>query len=185
MKLFAHEIAHCFGLQHNDTDFTLKHYEARWLDKHYHFNENVNNFTFPQMNLNQITMTATRDQTIQFELEVTSDVGLHQAIISESSQIQTIAWDFLNGENKDTILFEADRDEWTSRMYLFVMDLRGNYTAKTLSLTLPPEIGPAKNPDLDVAIEEERETEDVKQERAINIQASGIFFTHWAELKRQ
>ena len=144
----THELTHCFGLYHKPAGSPkrLEHYEARWLDKHYHFNDNTNNFTFPKPVNAKPTLTALKDNVVKFELDATGN-QLHQAIIVRKSDILVVGWDALNGQGRDTITIEAPRSRWGNTVFVEIMDARGNYHMKDISITLPPPL-PEKNPDL-------------------------------------
>lgn len=149
--LIFHEIGHCFGLYHKEpnihADGKLEHYEARWLDKHYHFNNITNNFTFPKTLKDNPIMTNMENSIIRFELDVTSNIGLHQAQIFRKSDIIVIDWDYLNGNNRDTATFEVSREKWDTTVVLQIMDTRGNYHMKDINISLPEKMD-NKNPDL-------------------------------------
>ncbi len=138
-NLIFHEIGHCFGLYHKENGVAgqLDHYEARWLSEHYHFNDDQNNFTFPTpINKNPL-LTNQDDDMVRFELEVTSNIGLHQAQIFRSSDIIVLDWDYLNGERKDTATFEVHRNKWSNKVFFQVMDTRGNYHMTDITIVLP------------------------------------------------
>lgn len=151
-RLITHEIGHCFGLYHKPLSETNKkqllHYEARWLDKHYHFNKRQNNGTFPRTEADEPQMSHVgQTLKVKFELPVRSNKGLHQAYIFATSKLNTLAWDYLNGKQQDTIVFELDRRDWVN-IYLQVMDIDGSYIFKKYNITLPPlpeNIDPNKN----------------------------------------
>jgi len=192
VSLIAHELGHCFGLYHKPEGRAgppsfLEHYEARWLDKHYHFNRRVNNFTFPKIDAARPKMTALPGNKVKFELGVFSNHGLHQAMIFRKSDIRVIDWDYLNGENRDTITLYANRNEWANQMVLEVMDALGNYTQKDVFISLPePEEVEVenKNPDLNIdkEVEEVEEVKEVSRE-PWTITPSGKIATTWARLK--
>lgn len=149
-NLISHEMGHCFALYHKEVALpgTLEHYEARWLSKHYHFNKNTNNFTFPTPVSTLPTMTLLDDDIIRFELELTSTIGLHQAQIFRKHDIIVLDWDYLNGKRKDIAMFEVPRNKWSNTISLQIMDTRGNHHMKKISITLPDVKPVSKNPDL-------------------------------------
>ena len=141
----AHELGHCFGLSHKpagtDPDPpSLEHYEARWLDKSYHFNDFTNDFVFPKYDETQIELSATHDDTVVFELPVSHANGWHQSMITRNGIVSS--WDYLNGETSDVVRFELPRQEWSNRMELFLMDVKGNYHYYVLSLSIPAALPP-------------------------------------------
>jgi len=159
--LIAHELGHTFGLYHRPPGFEGEHleeYEARWLDKHYHFNNRVNNFHKPSVE-GTPRMTATKFDTLKFELIANSDIGLHQAKIMRVDDIVVIAYEYFNGENRKILTLEANRRQWRNDMYLLLMDVNGNYIMKKIHIRTLPTFGDdpnvinthAKNPDLDLA----------------------------------
>ena len=149
-----HELGHCFGLSHkpekmNPKVSALEHFEARWLDKSYHFNDFQHNFTtfpasFSKSRRDTIKLSATHENTIKFEFEITHTHGLHQAMLTENGTFKNS--DYLNGEKKDTVRFEMPREEWAEEMSLFLIDTNGNYHYYVLQLSLPDAL-PAKQPD--------------------------------------
>ena len=174
-NLIFHEIGHCFGLYHKEivVEGQLDHYEVRWLSEHYHFNGDQNNFTFPTpINKNPL-LTNQDDNMVRFELELTSDIGLHQAQIHRTSDIIVLDWDYLNGKGKDTATFEVNRNKWGNKVTLQIMDTRGNYHATHITIVLPkkPEI---KDPE---AIDEPED----KTPKPVNPRSKVT--TSWAQIK--
>ena len=98
-----HELGHAFGLYHKpegkDPE-TLEYYEARWLDKHYQFNNRPNDFTFPTVEEQNPKLTALEPDNIKMEVVANSEIGLHQAEVFRKHDIQVIAQHYLNGEKK-------------------------------------------------------------------------------------
>ncbi|MDE0554988.1 MAG: M66 family metalloprotease [Candidatus Poribacteria bacterium] len=137
-NLIFHELGHCFGLYHKPEGkpFEIAHYEARWLSKHYHFNKRVNAFTFPQLVNNKPVLTDIGNNFVRFEIDATSDIGLHQAKIFRDNDIVTIAYDYLNGKKNDTVSLEAPKRYWEQNMKLTVMDNNGNYFIKDMQINL-------------------------------------------------
>ncbi|MDE0636649.1 MAG: dockerin type I domain-containing protein [Candidatus Poribacteria bacterium] len=142
ISLIAHELGHCFGLYHKpegtDPDPpSLEHYEARWLDRHYHFNNRANNFTFPRT-IGSPTLTAVPEiDKIQIQLRVSSDIGLHQAVVIRDPNVLVVGWDYFEGENHGTLEFQAPRWKWRSKVTVMIMDTLGNYHMKDFHVTLP------------------------------------------------
>ena len=141
----AHEVGHCFGLSHKpkgtDPDPpSLEHYEARWLDTSYHFNDFTNDYTFPNYDKNKIELSATHDDTVVFKLPVSHANGLHQSMITRNGVVAN--WDYLNGETSDVVRFEMPREEWAQKMELFLMDVKGNYHYYGVSLSIPEALPP-------------------------------------------
>lgn len=142
INFIAHLLENCFGLYNNSENpetapYSLEHYEARWLDKHYHFNSRINGFEFPRtvglptfQNLKQI-------DRVRMSLEVTSDIGLHQAVAVRLSGILVIGWEYLTGEKSATINIEAARSKWGDDVLILLMDTQGNYHIKSFAVTLP------------------------------------------------
>lgn len=137
-NLIFHELGHCFGLYHKPEGkpFELAHYEARWLSKHYHFNTNVNTFTFPKIVKNKPILTHIGNNFIRFEIDAESNFGLHQAKIFRDADIVVIAYDYLNGRKKDKITLQAPKRYWHENMKLTLMDNNGNYAIHTFQLNL-------------------------------------------------
>ena len=142
ISVIAHELGHCFGLYHKpegtDPDPpSLEHYEARWLDRHYHFNNRANTFTFPKT-IGSPTLTAGSEMdSIKFQLQVSSDIGLHQAVVIRDPNVLVVGWDYMDGENQGTIEFQAVRWKWRSKVTVLIMDTLGNYHMKDFHVTLP------------------------------------------------
>lgn len=150
VNLIFHEIGHCFGLYHKEhaVDGTLEHYEARWLDKHYHFNDIGNNFTFPKPTKDIPKMTDLGDDIIEFQLPVKGNIPLHQAQVYRKHDIIVLDWDYLNGKVEDTATFEVVRHKWAAVVVLQVMDIRGNYHMKNINIQLPaPKPDPEPTPE--------------------------------------
>ena len=137
-EVLFHEMGHAFGLYHKPAgaeDGVLALYETRWLDKHYQFNRRENDFTLPQF-AGVHKMTALEDDKVRFEVDATSNHGLHQAIIV-GADILVVASDFMDGKNRDTITFEFDRHLAANNMFVELMDARGNYVSRDFAIRLP------------------------------------------------
>lgn len=141
--LIFHELGHAFGLYHKpegkDPE-ALEHYEARWLDKHYQFNNRPNDFTFPTVEWQNPKLTALEPDNIKMEVVANSEIGLHQAEVFRKHDIQVIAQHYLNGEKKAILTLEANRRKWHSNIVLKVMDTRGNYVMIDMTLAIPHAI---------------------------------------------
>ncbi len=150
--LIFHELGHAFGLHHKpegkDPE-ALEHYEARWLDKHYQFNNRTNNFNLPKVEWQNPKLTALRTDNIRLEVIANSDIGLHQAEIYRQHDIQVIDWDYLNGEKRSVITLEANRRNWNSEVVLKVMDTSGNYVMIDMTLDIPNVIAEEVPADID------------------------------------
>lgn len=140
-EVLFHEMGHAFGLYHKPAgaeDGVLDLYEARWLDKHYQFNRRGNDFTLPQF-VGVHKMTALENDKVRFEVDATSNHGLHQAIIV-GADILVVASDFMDGKNRDTITFEFDRHLAANNMFVELMDTRGNYVSRDFAIRLPAKL---------------------------------------------
>ena len=121
--LVFHELGHAFGLYHKPEGSdagALEHYEARWLDKHYHFNNRANNFTFPKVEVHNPKLIATKEDKIRMEVIANSNIGLHQAMLVKNDDIQVIGWDYLNGDNRAIISIEGSRRRWGRNVFIEV-----------------------------------------------------------------
>lgn len=193
MGLIFHEIGHCFGLYHREgaKDGELSLYEARWLDKHYHFNNNNNNFTYPKRRDQNPSITNIGGDFVNFEMGVRSEIGLHQAQIFRKTDIIVLAWDYLNGEREHIISFEVERHRWSPVVVLQIMDTRGNYRMVDIDVNLPPDRQPTnKNPKLDdkepeikTEIVREKTPEDIDKQTERSITPKNKLTTTWATLK--
>ncbi len=137
--LVFHEIGHAFGLYHKPEGAdagTLEHYEARWLDKHYHFNNRQNNFSLPKVEVHNPKLTATKEGRIRMEVIANSDIGLHQAMLVKNNDIQVIGWDYLGGTNKAVISIEGSRRRWGRNVFIEVMDTSGNYVIINMTIDI-------------------------------------------------
>ena len=150
--LIFHELGHAFGLHHKpegkDPE-ALEHYEARWLDKHYQFNNRANNFTLPRVEWQNPKLTALKSDNIKLEVIANSDIGLHQAEVFRQDDIQVIDWNYLNGEKRSVITLEANRRNWDSNIVLKVMDTNGNYVMIDMTLDIPDAIAGEVPADMD------------------------------------
>ena len=152
-EVLFHEMGHAFGLYHKpagtEEDDVLELYEARWLDKHYHFNNRTNNFTYPETLNRKPKLTILEDSTVKFEIEAVSNEGLHQAQIIRKDDIQVLAWDYMNGDNRNTVSFEINRRKLHSNVILQIMDTRGNHMMIDMVLDIPDVIAGAVPADMD------------------------------------
>ena len=149
--LVFHELGHCFGLYHIVISIhLLEDYEARWLDKHYHFNNKNNNFTYPKPIHKNPTLTDIGNDIIKFELPVISDIGLYQAQIFNVRNIIVLDWDYFNGEQQGVVSFEIPRHKWSDLSAFQIMDTGGNYHMAYIDIVLPEEKDLNKNPDLPI-----------------------------------
>ncbi len=188
-----HELTHCFGLYHKPAGrdpYALDEYEARWLDKHYHFNHRHNNFTLPAANTQNAKLTAIRPDNIKIEIAATAELGLHQAVLYRRSDIMLIGHDYLNSERTDIISIQAHRRAWGNELLFALMDNDGNHIQKTINVRLPSqnEIPLAnndpKNPDL-AGDAQQRQNDNRNTERDASVNSSFKLTTQWAKLKKQ
>lgn len=154
-SLISHELGHCFGMYHRvgcsdclmgPGHNTLAKYEARWLSKHYHFNDTANNFTYPDTAWGDPIVEAIDEKTLELTIEVRSqNHQLHQAVLVRKSDIIVLGSDELkgkdwNGTYFDTATFQFQRAMWQNRMFLLIMDTRGNFRLENFDdVELPPE----------------------------------------------
>ncbi|MDE0427051.1 MAG: hypothetical protein OXN25_19535 [Candidatus Poribacteria bacterium] len=141
-----HEMGHAFGLYHkppNSLPSTLEVYEARWLDKNYHFNNRQNNFGLPEF-LDGHKITALADNNVKLEIKAFSNIGLHQAMLVNAN-ILVVSLHYMQGESEDIVSFSFDRREWTNNMFIELMDVNGNYIVKDFVIKLPDRLVPELN----------------------------------------
>ncbi len=139
-EVIFHELGHTFGLFHKPEGmdpYALEEYEARWLDKHYHFNDNERNVVLPSVDQSTLKLTAVGADTIKLEIAAAADLGLHQAKIYRLADIIVIGHDYFNGEKNAIISIQAPRHMWSDRMRIRLMDRQGNYIAAPMDIQLP------------------------------------------------
>ena len=157
----------------------LSHYEAVWLDKHYHFNNRNNVFKFPSISAFPKVIAAQKNRVL-IEINTFSNHGLHQAQIFRESDIQVIGWHNFKGEGRAKAKFDVHRGKLNDTIIAQVMDRQGNFARKTLEFTLP-------DPILDEpVVDEERRSKErwLTSLDALTITPHGRLTTKWAELKR-
>ncbi len=84
-------------------------------------------------------MTALENDKVRFEVDATSNHGLHQAIIV-GADILVVDSDFMDSKNRDTITFEFDRHLAANNMFVELMDTRGNYVSRDFAIRLPARL---------------------------------------------
>ena len=145
-RMFAHEIGHTFGLQHTDVkgammgtgeDFLLD-YEARWLDRHYMFNDTHIRNDIPRFIENQ-SLQSIGDDTIRFNIVASSVSGLYQVQIYRERGGLIIGTSEAAGETS-IVNIDVEREYLTEgdNVTVQIMDIDGNHTFQNLTnITLP------------------------------------------------
>lgn len=152
----AHEIGHSFLLQHNRSgsgflmapnliivndqppklvDFQLSAYEARWLDKHKHFNKG--RFDNVSIDIGNDTMLPDGRTYVRWLVEITGTVELHQTQILRQSDGMVIGWDKLC-DTEDVAIFRFPRTAvGASELKLEIIDVQGNTSRHSFHVKLP------------------------------------------------
>lgn len=201
VRLVAHEVGHTFGLGHNiDPTFIMSsghhkfsHNEARWMDKSHYFNKPPAVIRFiPQIeNISLLRLLGTK--TLHIETDVSSPNGVYQAEVEQLSDRRVLQWDYLNGQPRDTAVFDfkaALLRHNTARkadLLLRVMDRKGNMWIKVTEVTVPKQR--VKNTDIaETTPEPLPETvgnpELEKDDMPRNVIPSRKIIILWAKLKR-
>lgn len=146
IELIFHEIGHCFSLFHQGKDIhnelvlnnrlELLKYEARWLDKHYHFNNNQKSGSRPI--ISDIPTTNVNNNILEFTINARSDTGLHQAVIARKASLEVLDYVYLNGENEFDLPFEVENILLNNRIGVMVIDVQGNYREINMELDIKP-----------------------------------------------
>ena len=140
--LTFHEIGHAFGLFHKPLrpgikTEELEYYEARWIDKSYHFNRNKNKSVYPKVDVNNYAITTTSMNTVVMEISVESNFELHQAVLVRSHDIRVLDLQYLEDEH-DTLLFlKSDFQNWSSDIIICVIDKEGNHSRTYMTVHIP------------------------------------------------
>ncbi len=191
--LIFHELGHTFGLYHKPPGMdpeALDEYEARWLDKHYHFNHRHNNFNLPTAEWRTPKLTAIRPDNIKIEIKAAADLGLHQAEIFRQEDITVVGYDYLNGEKTDIISIQAHRRAWSDKIFLKLMDNHGSYIMIDMNIQLPSQNeipltnNDLKNPEL-AGNAQQRQDDNRDTEKDAHVNSSFKLTTQWAKLKKQ
>ncbi|MDE0013478.1 MAG: NPCBM/NEW2 domain-containing protein [Candidatus Poribacteria bacterium] len=183
-----HEMGHAFGLYHkpqNSPPSTLEMYEARWLDKHYHFNSQQNNFVLPEF-VDEPKITALENNKFKLKIKAFSNIGLHQAMLVNAN-ILVNSSDYMQGENENTVSLEFNRLQRTTNMFIELMDINGNYIAKDFAIELPNRL----SPELNIATENSNFVyltlvdgdQPVPNDVGLNPSNSKLEWTHWGEIR--
>jgi hypothetical protein len=142
--LVFRQLKHAFGLYHHKARewLSLDYYEARWLDKHYHFNNRKRvEWTYPTVDLDSVKLTATSTDMIEMEFIVNAKRGLHQVMVfNRKGGTMVIAYSYLNGEKTGKGKLDISRADWERELVLAVMDMEGNFRFVYLLHNLPNPI---------------------------------------------
>lgn len=157
----AHEIGHAFGLMHNGdlgkplmkvqfltvnnaplklSDYSLSDYEARWLNKHRHFNLAHTLNAFPDIiSIHKLISLEVEDKdSLLFMIHLKGNNRLYQSQISRQRDGVVLGWDRLS-DVKDTAKIIIGRSKVTpiSKVQIQVMDRMGNIKGHLMSIVLP------------------------------------------------
>ena len=194
-KRMAHELGHCFGLQHNNSDFDkntfvmntiefvnrnvpkledsfLEDYEANWLDKQKYFNQldtpDDPARMLPPHRIDAVLIEGR--QHIQFSIGINSDRALHHAQISKSNSLIVLDLKtFDEEENVPIIKFTTRRTNLLglNSVIFQVIDIEGNIRYDLVHISpLPPKAD-----------------EPVVVKPSKNIEPEGRLFFTWGQLK--
>ena len=145
-RLIAHEIGHTFGLQHTDVkgalmgtgEDMLLDYEARWLDRHYFFNDTHIRTDIPRF-VESKPIKAIGEDEVQFNIVAASGSGLYQVQIYRARNGLIVGTAEAEDESA-TIAVDVEREYLTDgdSVTIQIMDIHGNHTFKTINnITLP------------------------------------------------
>ncbi len=148
-QVLLHEIGHTFGLHHivlyDAAEFILGSgkklslHEARWLSKSYYFNDEWN-FGFAPSIVNFHDAEGLDNNDVRFRVDVSDPNGLHQAYAWLNTNI--VGWDYLNGGNTDTAVFDIERRHVSNNNELWIqlMDNDGNWLWYRKHYRLPDKL---------------------------------------------
>ena len=157
----AHEIGHAFGLMHNGdsgkflmktafvsiddaplklSDYSLADYEARWLNKHRHFNLQHTLNAFPEfIKVHKlISLEVEGKDSLLFMIQIEADNHLYQSQISRRHDGVVLGWDRMS-DVKDTakIIVGKSKVTGTDHVRIQVMDMMGNIKGHLMPIVLP------------------------------------------------
>ena len=161
--LVAHEIGHTFALFHNGYNGHLMKtggfrgeeltpYEARWLDKHYFFNDKKNiseqkkDRVYPNISDENYVMRKFGN-SLQFQLGITSETGLHQIRAHKWKYGPTFLRKNYKGENKTILFINIKKNNVPiDGFYITMMNTDGAIARKLIKMKATPDVN-----DLDVS----------------------------------
>ncbi|RKU22830.1 hypothetical protein C6503_03440 [Candidatus Poribacteria bacterium] len=155
-------------------DSKIDDFEARWLDKHKHFNQrNIANKPPSILKVHKLTASIIDGkQHIELAIDLKNNIALHHAQISKSNSGLVLGWKELNNREETTHFAVRRNDLLGVKSLLFqVMDTQGNTNRHTLPITLPAKA-------------EEPEEIDEPEEEPRSVEATRKLLTSWGNLKR-
>ena len=95
VDLVVHELLHTFGLYHEIPAIIPEFQEVkyRWLDKHHYFNSIFEIRDVPTVSHVDIKGVIRDKKYVQFEVAVSSRIGLHQSLLWRGYDWGIVGWD--------------------------------------------------------------------------------------------
>lgn len=148
VRLIAHEMGHTFGLYHTEAVNSfmradirgkgLAEYEARWLHKHYFFNDNrMIKLQHPTIN-QMFSVKEIEGAVIEIRVNITSPNDLYQIIAIDDNML-AVGWQYINGRNTNAKI-KIDRSKLINKSHItfMVMDTFGAFTSRKFDYIMPP-----------------------------------------------
>ncbi len=144
-NLMCHEIGHAFSLYHttnpnrmmNTRSFNavLSHYEARWLNKHYFFNDDIE----IDIDLSDIKVLKIIEKdigVISVDFNITSPDELYQIVVRDEQTTEVVGHSYIHGHNID-VTIELEKDKLVNNYIIcMIMNVTGSYVHYRFSLNI-------------------------------------------------
>lgn len=184
VKLIAHEMGHTFSLYHTEAVDSfmgpgngLSEYEARWLNKHYFFNNNrIIKWQHPKVD-QVLNVEEIEPNIISIKAIITSPNDLYQVVVMDNN-ILVIGWQYISGRNTNVDL-RIDRNKLIGKNHItfMVMDNLGAFTFHDYDFVMPPRFQdtvvendtPERNKNEDLGLNTEPEPITIEEDKSKDV----------------
>ena len=142
-KLMCHEIGHAFSLYHTTDlnrmmntqsfDTVLSEYEARWLDKHYFFNDDIK--VYPELpEIELLRSYKNNEGLINVNLNIKTEKSELYQIVIRDYHTEIVGWKYVEGNDINTDISLNVKYLEKNYIVCMIMNQTGSYVHYELTL---------------------------------------------------